>query len=143
MRILFTNNTLDKPAGTELSVFDYARLLKARGHEVVAYSRQQGEVAERLTKEGVEVIVNLQCSIDTGETPGGVPWKPDVIHGHHEWETSLAALAFPEVPVISFRRGTAPWQEAPCRAPNVKRWVAVDAVCAKSLIDEFEIFESQ
>jgi len=133
MRILFTNNTLDKPAGSELSVFDYARLLKARGHEVAAYSRPQGEVAERLEKEGVCVVESL----------GNLPWKPDVIHGHHEWETSLAALAFPDVPVISFRRGTAPWQEAPCRAPNVKCWVAVDEVCARSLMGEYEIPKDQ
>ena len=129
MRILFTNNTLDKPAGTELSVFDYARLLKERGHEVAAYSRQQGEVAERLAEEGVNVI----------ESPEDSPWKPDVIHGHHEWETSLAALAFPDVPVISFCRGTAPWQEVPCRAPNVKCWVAVDEVCRKFLTEEYDI----
>jgi len=133
MRILFTNNTLDKPAGTELSVFDYARLLKLRGHEVVAYSRQQGEVAERLRAEGVSVMGSLE----------DLPWKPDVIHGHHEWETSLMALAFPEVPVISFCRGTAPWQEKPCRAPNVKRWVAVDEVCAKFISEECGVEEDR
>ncbi len=133
MRILFTNNTLDKPAGTELSVFDYARLLKSRGHEVVAFSRQQGEVAERLRAEGVCVI----------ESPDDSPWKPEVIHGHHEWETSLAALAFPDVPVISFCRGTAPWQERPCQAPNVIRWVAVDEVCAKFLIEDYGIPQDQ
>ncbi|MFK5920738.1 MAG: hypothetical protein QM496_01055 [Verrucomicrobiota bacterium] len=124
MRILFTNNTLDKPAGTELSVFDYARLLKGRGHEVAAFSRQQGEVADRLRDKGVVVIDSLEKT----------PWKPDVIHGHHEWETSLAALHFPQVPVISFHRGTIPWQEAPCLAPNVIRWVAVDVECQNSLL---------
>lgn len=133
MRILFTNNTLDKPAGTELSVFDYARLLKARGHEVAAFSRQQGEVTKRLEGEGVDVVQSL----------GDVPWKPEVIHGHHEWETSLAALAFPYVPVISFHRGTVPWQEVPCCAPNVVRWVAVDEVCRSSLINEYGVPEDQ
>ena len=133
MRLLFTNNTLDKPAGTELSVFDYARVLKARDHEVTAFSRQQGELAERLTASGVKVI----------ETLGEIPWKPDVIHGHHEWETSLAALAFSDVPVISFCRGTVPWQETPCWAPNVKYWVGVDEVCARSLLDDFGIPEDK
>lgn len=133
MRILITNNTLDKPAGTELSVLDYAGLLKKRGHELEAFSRQQGEVGERLTAGGVQVL----------ETLADLSWKPEVIHGHHEWETSLAALAFPDVPVISFRRGTAPWQEAPCLAPNVRRWVAVDKVCAKSLNADFDIPEDR
>ncbi len=40
MRILFTNNTLDKPAGTELSLRDAAMRLKTRGHDVICFSRQ-------------------------------------------------------------------------------------------------------
>ena len=133
MRLLFTNNTLDKPAGTELSILDYARALKTRGHEVTAFSRQQGELAERLNASEVKVI----------ETLNETPWHPDVIHGHHEWETSLAALAFPNVPVISFCRGTVPWQETPCRAPNVKCWVGVDEACIRFLLDEFGIPEDR
>ncbi len=129
MRILFTNNTLDKPAGTERSVYDYARILKARGHEVAAYSRQQGEVAQLLRETGVKVV----------ETPLDAPWQPDLVHGHHQWETGLAALAFPEVPVLSFCRGTAPWQEAPCLAPNVQRWAAVDEECRKNLTDNYGV----
>jgi hypothetical protein len=133
MRILFTNNTLDKPAGTELSVYDYARLLMARGHEVAAYSRQQGEVAQRLQGDGGIVV----------ESPVDVPWQPEIIHGHHQWETGLAALAFPEVPVVSFCRGTAPWQEAPCLAPNVMRWMAVDEVCRRYLMEKFGVTEDR
>lgn len=133
MRIFFTNNTLDKPAGTELSVYDYARLLMARGHEVAAYSCQQGEVAQRLQAAGVAVV----------ESPADAPWQPEIIHGHHQWETGLAAMAFPEVPVVSFCRGTAPWQEAPCLAPNVQRWVAVDEVCRRHLIEEYGVTEDR
>lgn len=123
MRILFTNNTLDRPAGTELSVFDYAVTLKQRGHEVVAFSRQLGEIADRLEQQGVTVCESLD------EVPGA----PDIIHGHHRWETTLAALQFPSTPVVSFCRGTLPWQEAPCLAPNVRQWVGVDEPCCELL----------
>ena len=121
MRILFTNNTLDQPAGTELSVYDYASTLVDRGHEVMAFSCQLGEVAERLRKAGVSVADSLSEFQPT----------PDLIHGHHTWETSLAALQFPDTPVVSFCRGTIPWQESPCLAPNVVRWVGVDEPCCK------------
>ena len=55
----------------------------------------------------------------------------------------MAALVCPDVPVISFYRGTVPWQETPCRAPNVKYWVGVDEVCARFLLDEFGISEDK
>ena len=125
MRVLLTNNTLAAPAGSELSTFDVARTLKARGHEVAAFSTQLGEVADRLQGVGVTVVDQLDA------LPDG--WRPDVVQGHHRWETGLAALTFPEVPVLSFCRGATPWQEAPCRAPNVAIWIAVDLDCRERL----------
>lgn len=127
MRILYTNNTFDRPAGTELSAADAIGRVIARGHEAAAYSRQLGDVADRIRALGVPVVDDLQ------DLPPG--WEPEVIHGHHQWETSLAALRFPSAAVISFCRGVPPWQEAPCRAPNVKAHVAVDEDCVARLTD--------
>jgi glycosyltransferase involved in cell wall biosynthesis len=126
MRILFTNNTFDRPAGTELSATDAIARLQARGHEPAAYSRQLGEVAGRIRALGVPVVD------DFSDLPAG--WTPDVIHGHHFWETGLAALRYPGTPVVSFCRGATPWQEAPCTAPNVVAHVAVDEDCRDRLI---------
>src|SRR5262245_3217583 len=109
LRVLFTNNTLAEPAGTELSLHDAALSLKARGHELTAFSVQHGTIAQRLAAAGVSVVDDLDK----------VPWVPQLIHGHHEWETTIAALRWPTVPVVSFCRGPYLWQEAPCRAPNV------------------------
>ncbi|MCP5540647.1 MAG: glycosyltransferase [Akkermansiaceae bacterium] len=128
MRILFTNNTFDRPAGTELSAFDAIRRLKALGHEAAAFSRQLGEVAERLRALGAPVVDDLD------DLPEG--WTPEIVHGQHFWETSLAALRFPGTPVLSFCRGATPWQEAPCRAPNVAGHVAVDEDCRDRLVEE-------
>ena len=125
LRILFTNNTLAKPAGTELSLHDYASGLAARGHTVAAFSPHLGEVAERLRQRGLTVVDDLDQ----------LPWRPQVIHGHHEWETTVAALRFSDVPVVSFCRGPYVWQEAPCLAPNAVRWAAVDEPCRARLLE--------
>lgn len=124
MRLLFTNNTLAKPAGTELAIRDLCREMRRRGHEVAAFSTQWGDIAETLRGEGIPVVGD----------PGAVPWTPEVIHGHHEWETGLAALRWPGTPVLSFCRGLEAWQEAPCRAPNVVRWVAIDEPCRRRVL---------
>jgi glycosyltransferase involved in cell wall biosynthesis len=125
-RVLFTNNTLAEPAGTELSLHDAALGLKARGHEVAAFSLQHGTIAQRLAAAGVPVVENLQR----------MPWSPDIIHGHHQWETTIAALRWPAVPVVSFCRGPYLWQEAPCRAPNVAIYAAVDEECRRRLVEK-------
>lgn len=125
LRILITNNTLAKPAGTELSVLDYATSLHRRGHQVAVYSQHLGEIAERLRAAGVTVLDDLEQ----------MPWRPRVIHGHHEWETTVAALRFCDVPVVSFCRGPYNWQEAPCLAPNVVLWAAVDQACRDRLVN--------
>ena len=124
MKILFTNNTLGRPAGTELAIRDLCREMRRRGHEVAAYSTQWGEIAETLIAEGVPVL----------DDPAQAPWTPDVIHGHHQWETTIAALRWHDRPVLSFCRGIESWHEAPCLAPNVAKWIAIDEPCAHRLI---------
>ncbi|QQL45472.1 glycosyltransferase family 4 protein [Sulfuriroseicoccus oceanibius] len=121
LHILFTNNALMYPAGTEIAVREVGRNLIARGHRVTAYSPMVGSFADDLRALGVEVVSSLDAMTD----------RPDVIHGHHEWETSLAAMHWPDVPVVSFVRGARVWQEAPCFAPNVVRYAAVDQGCVQ------------
>lgn len=133
LRVLFTNNTLGEPAGTELSLHDAALALRSRGHEVAAFSTQHGTIARRLGDAGVPVVDDLEK----------VPWQPQVIHGHHEWEATLAALRWPEVPVVSFCRGPYLWQEAPCRAPNVAVYAAVDEECRRRLVEKEGIAEGR
>ncbi|NNE93243.1 MAG: hypothetical protein HKN23_16490 [Verrucomicrobiales bacterium] len=135
MRILFTNNTLDHPAGTELSLRDAAVRMSERDHDVIGYSRQQGEVADSLRQLGIPVVSELS------EIPVG--WEPDLIHGHHEWETSMAALKYPNSPILSFCRGVHAWQEAPCTAPNVVRYAVVDLGCRDRLIRNFHIPDTE
>ncbi|TLD71053.1 glycosyltransferase family 4 protein [Phragmitibacter flavus] len=126
MRILITNNTLDERAGTELYVRDVAFALRAMGHEPVCFSMKLGEVAAELEAGGVRVVTDLARAHG--------PF--DVIHGHHRIETTLAAMAYPQVPVISFCHGPKIWPESPCTMPSVVQYVAVDEACRERLITE-------
>ncbi len=126
MHLLFTNNSLHYRAGTELYLRDVALRLRRAGHEVSAFSLEPGEIAVELEAAGIEVV----------NDPRNLSATPDLIHGQHVIETTLAALAFPTVPVISFCHGPKAWQESPCRTPNVVRWVAIDEQCRKRLVEE-------
>lgn len=96
---------------------------------MAAYSTQWGEIAATLLAEGIPVL----------QDPAQAPWTPDVIHGHHQWETTVAALRWHDRPVLSFCRGIESWHEAACHAPNVVRWVAIDEPCAQRLILEEKV----
>jgi hypothetical protein len=126
MRVLLTNNGLDARAGSELYVRDVAIELMRRGHQPIAYSTKLGAVADELRGATVPVIQSLDslCEI------------PDVIHGHHHYETLSAMMRFPETPAISYCHGWTPWQEAPLRFPRILRYVAVDELCRERLMVE-------
>jgi hypothetical protein len=126
VRILLTNNTLDVPAGSELYLRDVALELARRGHQPIAYSTRLGAVASYLREAGIEVVDRL----------GKLDTPPDVIHGHHHYETLSAVLNFPHVPAVYFCHGWLPWQEAPLLAPAIGRYIAVDELCRKRLMAE-------
>lgn len=124
MRILLTNNTLAERAGSELYVHDVALELLRRGHQPIAFSTVLGEVANLLRAATVPVIDNLDH----------LAAAPDIIHGHHHFETLTAALHFPDVPVINFCHGWVPYEEAPLIHPRVLEYVAVDDTCRDRLV---------
>jgi glycosyltransferase involved in cell wall biosynthesis len=125
LRILITNNTLDQRAGTELYVRDLATALIRRGHHPVAYSQALGEVAEELRGAGVPVVDDL----------ARVAEPPDIIHGHHHLETMTALQWFSGVPAIFVCHGWEPWQEAPPVHPRISRYIAVDELCRRRIVD--------
>jgi hypothetical protein len=113
MRVLMTNNTLDAHAGSEMYLFDVARSILARGHQVVAYSPRLGNVAAELRAAGVEVVDDLARMSE----------PPDVIHGQHHLEAMTAFLHFGGVPGIYVLHGGMPWVEHPPRFPRIRRYV--------------------
>jgi hypothetical protein len=126
VRVLITNNSLADRAGTELYVRDIALRLKEAGHTPVCFSLRCGEVAQELQDGGVQVVSFLS------EKHG--PFA--LIHGHHRIETTLAAMAFPRTPVVSFCHGPKAWPERPAFLPNVVHYAAVDEACRARLIEE-------
>jgi len=125
LKILFTNNTLSARAGTELWVRDMALALRARGHQLAAYSTLLGPVAEELRAAGVPVFDDLNDA----------PWRPDVLHCHHHFEAMTALVRFPGVPAVFICHGAVPWEEEPPLHPSVRRWIAVDGPCRERLLD--------
>jgi len=126
MRILITSNNLDRRGGSELYVRDIALRLKALGHVPVCFSMECGDVSGELQAGGVEVVSSLAL----------VQGPFDLVHGQHWIETTLAAMAFPSVPVFSFCHGPKAWQEGPAFLPNIVHYAAVDEACRARLLDE-------
>ncbi|MES2877609.1 MAG: glycosyltransferase family 4 protein [Pseudomonadota bacterium] len=124
LRILITNNTLGGRAGSELYVRDLALALLKQGHYPIAYSTVLGEVAEEMRLATIPVIDDL----------GALNTAPDLIHGQHHLETMMAALHFPDTPVIYVCHGWSPWEELPPILPNIKRYIAVDDLCRERLL---------
>ena len=110
-------------------MLDVARRLKQLGHEPVAYSPYLGEVAELLALAEVPVVKNLS----------DLPFRPDIIHGHHHLETMTALASLPGVPAVYFCHGSVPWQEMPPVFPRILRYVAVDEVCRERIVREAKI----
>ena len=133
MRVLLTNNTLIDRAGTELYIRDLAIELMRRGHQPVCYSTRLGAVAEEIRSATVPVVRSLE---HLGE-------PPDIIHGHHHYDTLTAMLRFPRTPAISYCHGWFPREEAPLRFPRILKYVAVSEVCRERLIVEGGIAPEQ
>ena len=123
LSILFTNNGLAQRAGSEVYVRDVALALQRRGHRPMAFSLVLGTVAAEIRAATIPVVDDVTR----------IREAPDVIHGHHHVETLIAALAFPQTPIVHFCHGWVPWEEMPLLHPSVRRYIAVDEVCVDRL----------
>lgn len=133
LRILVTNNTLAERAGTELYVYDLAVALRARGHQLIAYSNHLGEVARSLREAGVPVTDHLDA----------IGFVPDIIHGHHHLEAMTAVLHFPQTPAVYFCHSWKYWEEMPVRFPRIRRYLAMNDATYNRLTCEHGIPEAQ
>jgi hypothetical protein len=123
-RILITNCWLADRAGTELYVRDLALALQRAGRQPVVFSPILGEVAAELRQAGVPVTDDLAAPMAT----------PDVIHGHHGFETLAALSRFPGTPGIYVQHDAAAWQDEPPHHPRLLRHLAVDELCRERLV---------
>lgn len=129
MRILIANASLCAGSDTESYAEDLAVGLRAAGHEAALFAPLVGEQARRLQEAGFIVV----------EDPAKLPWRPDVIHANQTSPACASALTFPDSPMLVLRHEAAGDEEAVCRAPNVRQYVAssrraLERICSSASI---------
>ncbi len=122
LRVLITNVTLMTRSGTELYTRDLALELARQGHEPAVLTSATGAIADELRQAGIPVTTSLRS----------LPFKPDVIHGHHG-ETLTAVLSFPTVPAIFVCHSHTSWHEDPPIHPRIRRYLGVSEICVARL----------
>ena len=128
-----TNLTLASRTGTEVVTRDLALGLARAGHQVCVFSPVLGTVAEEITASGVHVASRLE----------DVPFRPDIIHGHHHVETTLALVHFRSVPAVFVCHDRLNWHDSPPQLNAIRRYVAVDWNCLERLVIEAGIPEER
>ncbi len=140
MRILITNCTLNLASGTVAYVRDLSIGLIKRGHEVAVYTSflntectaldlEVGLVDKELQLAGVPVIRSLKK----------MPFTPDIIHGHHTYETTAAKVYFPKTPAIYVCHDRTAPHDRPPHSSAIEIYVAVDENCLERLLFEEKI----
>jgi hypothetical protein len=122
VRILCTNQALNARGGSESYLETVVAELLRLGHDVVAWSRHRGPIADRLSRLGCTVHEDLA---DVGAV--------DVIHAQHA-STALAARAqFPAVPLVFACHSWAFDLEDPPAAAQPAAFLAFNDVVAARL----------
>lgn len=129
MKILITNLILNNRTGTELYVRDLALSLLKRGHSPVVYSPQPGKLADEIRQATIPVVDDLN----------NISFVPDIIHGHHLYETVTALLKYPDTPALFVCHDWSAWHDVPPKFSRVRRYIAVDETCLDRLICENSI----
>jgi hypothetical protein len=88
-----------------------------------------GPLAEELRHATIPVVTDL----------GDLAAPPDVIHGHHQFETLAALMRFPKVPALFVCHDGLTWHSVPPVGPRIGMYVAVDRNCRDRMIFEHGI----
>ncbi|MEA2571464.1 MAG: hypothetical protein QOI24_3465 [Acidobacteriota bacterium] len=130
-RVLIATITLAAGTGTAVYTRDLALALLRRGHLPIVYASQTGPLVEELRHATIPVVTDL----DDMAAP------PDVIHGHHQFETLAAVTRFPRVPALFVCHDGLTWHSIPPVGPRIGMYVAVDRNCRDRMIFEHGISE--
>lgn len=96
---------------------DLALALLRQGHLPTVFTLEDGgSLTRELRMASVPVITDL----------GKLREPIDVIHGHHNPTTAIAAARFPDVPAIFVCHDFLSWHDVPPRLANIRCYVAVD-----------------
>jgi hypothetical protein len=130
-RVLIATITLAAGTGTAVYTRDLALALLRRGHLPIVYASQGGMLAEELRHATVPVVTDLE----------DMAAPPDVIHGHHQFETLVALTRFPRVPALFVCHDGLTWHSVPPVGPRIGTYVAVDRNCRDRMVFEHGIPE--
>ncbi len=123
LNILLTNFTLTTYTGTEIYVRDVALELARQGHTPAVYSPWLGKPADDLRALGIEVTDSLRK----------LNMRPDVIHGHHRYETLSAIKRFPGTPAIYICHDHTHWADTPPRHSHIQNYFGVSELCVERI----------
>ena len=118
MRILITNIILAERTGTEVVTLELARGLTRRGHQVAVFTPEMGPSAASLAADGIVVSNRIE----------DLPFKPDIIHGHHNLAVAPALARYPDVPALFVTHDAVQACDSPLLSPQIVRFFAVDEV---------------
>jgi glycosyltransferase involved in cell wall biosynthesis len=130
-RVLIATITLAAGTGTAVYTRDLALALLRRGHLPIVYASQTGPIADELRRATIPVVTDLD----------GMAAPPDVIHGHHQFETLVALTRFPGVPALFVCHDGLTWHSIPPVGPRIGLYVAVDRNCRDRMLFEHGISE--
>jgi len=118
MRILITNIILAGRTGTEVVTLELARGLAGRGHTVAVFAPITGASADALAADGIAVARRVE----------DIPFRPDVIHGHHNVALAPVLARHLDVPALFVSHDATQARDRPLLSPQVVRFFAVDEI---------------
>ncbi|WGW02632.1 glycosyltransferase family 4 protein [Tropicibacter oceani] len=126
---MITQRALQSYSGTEMYTAEIARALKARGHEVAVFCPLPGKIGNLITPSGITVNERLE----------DVPFRPEVIHGHHHLPLMAALAHFSRTPAVHLWHGARPWVEQVPRHPRIARHIVTSERMAPRIQAEFGV----
>lgn len=126
LRVLVTNICLTGRTGTEIATRNIALELLRQGHVPSVFTLDDGPIGDELRRASIPVTTDI--------TTLRGPF--DVIHGHHNPTTAIAATRFPDIPAIFVCHDFTAWHDVPPKLANIRRYVAVDRAVEDRLTQE-------
>ncbi len=123
MNILIANLLLDQRSGTEVFTEQLADGLRRAGHDPIVWVSKVGPQGDALRQRGHVVIDRLNQ----------LPWRPDIIHGHHNVMTATALAGLPGTPAVFVCHDASASFDTPPRHPRLRSYLAVDELCRRRL----------
>jgi hypothetical protein len=124
LSILITNFDQRTPTGTALYTRDLALELMRRGHRPAVYTWLPGAIGDELQAAGIPVFDDLRRC----------PFRPQVIHGHHNPLLRAALLRYPNTPAVFICHDHTSPLDMALLMPQVGRYFGVSSACVERLL---------